>query len=233
MTVYRIKYHVTGQAKYISHLDLAQVFERSMRRASIPMAFSEGFNPHPKFSFGSALAVGVCSSGEYMDVELKGYLPANEVKARLNKSLPEGFYADDVIAMTEKKTKLMAVINRAKYIAKLPLLENFTTASLQENLNDLLSHDDLMVMRKTKKGIKERNIRSGIFELEGKIEENIAYIKMTVQTGSEGNVRPEEVIRLLCQKEHIPADFDSVQYHRVGLYVQGEEQLMTPLDVGR
>ena len=87
----RIKYGKTEAGKFISHLDLSRAWERAFRRAQIPVAYSQGFNPHPKISFGSALAVGVTSSGEYLDVSLKKIIPLKEIKGELSKYLPKGW----------------------------------------------------------------------------------------------------------------------------------------------
>ena len=86
----RIKYGKTREGKFLSHLDLMRAWERAFRRGAIPLAFSQGFNPHPKISFGSALAVGITSSGEYMDVELKSFREIKEIKATLENYLPWG-----------------------------------------------------------------------------------------------------------------------------------------------
>lgn len=64
----RIAYAKLEEAKYIAHLDLGRVFERACRRAGIPLAYSQGFNPHPKITFGSALAVGVEGEQEFVDL---------------------------------------------------------------------------------------------------------------------------------------------------------------------
>ncbi|MGF7186172.1 radical SAM-linked protein [Desulfitispora alkaliphila] len=227
---YRIEYSVTGNAKYVSHLDLAQAFERSMRRASLPLAFSQGFNPHPKMSFGSALAVGLSSSGEYMDVELTEEWSESEFKEALNRVLPEGLHIERVLLLKEKNVKLMALINRAKYQVLIPFTGNH---DIEEVVHELLARKELPVLRRTKKGEKERDIRPGIMRLEGRVEGSTVLLEMTVETGSGGNVRPEEVVQLINEVSNMSLEPEMAKYHRVGLYVQEGGQLLTPLDVGR
>ena len=92
-----------------------RAWERAFRRGAIPLAFSQGFNPHPKISFGSALAVGITSSGEYMDVELKSFREIKEIKATLENYLPLGLKVYDIVEIDPATPSLMSRINRAKY----------------------------------------------------------------------------------------------------------------------
>jgi len=85
-----LKYSLEEEGCFLSHLDLMRLMERAFRRANLPLAFSEGFNPHPRVSFASALAVGVTSEGEYLDVQLRENIPIQEVQKRLNMALPSG-----------------------------------------------------------------------------------------------------------------------------------------------
>ena len=89
MATARMKFSKGEEVKYISHLDLQRTFQRALRRADIQIAYSQGFNPHPKLSFAMALAVGMTSEGEYVDVELAHPIDAKEMKERLNNLYPE------------------------------------------------------------------------------------------------------------------------------------------------
>ena len=89
MMMYKYRAEITKgeEVRYISHLDYAGLIERAIRRAKLPAAYSEGFNPHMKIAFASALAVGVTSDAEYMDFELTQQLCQPEVFDKLNKKL--------------------------------------------------------------------------------------------------------------------------------------------------
>ena len=228
MATYRIKYSILGAAKYISHLDVAQVFERSMRRAGLPFAFSEGFNPHPKFSFGSALAVGVSSEGEYLDVELRAEVNPEEIRGRLNQVFPEGFRALEVQEVSGKGPTPMAILNRAIYHISIPTKDKqISQEDLDQTLNQLLNSLELKIIRDTKKGLKEKDIRPGIYSLEGKINQGIIKLNMMVMTGSEGNVRPEEVGELVVKKLNLNTELKLAEIHRQGLYVYKDEEIIT------
>ena len=84
----RIKYGKPNAGRFLSHLDLMHAWERAIRRTGAPLAFSQGYNPHPKLAFGSALSVGTTSDGEYMDVELERDIDAEAFRQELAAALP-------------------------------------------------------------------------------------------------------------------------------------------------
>ena len=86
----QIKYTKGEEVKFISHRDLMRVFQRAVRRAELPIAYSQGFNPHMKISWGQALKVGATSEGELATIQIDGWLKPQEVMARLNQTLPRG-----------------------------------------------------------------------------------------------------------------------------------------------
>jgi len=95
--VQRIKiiYKKGEEVKYISHRDLMRAFQRAIRRADLPISYSQGFNPHMKVSWGQALKVGAASEAEEAILQLESWLKPEEVKLRLNKELPKGLAISD------------------------------------------------------------------------------------------------------------------------------------------
>ena len=86
----KVKYRKGEEVKFIGHRDLMRAFQRAIRRADLPIAFSQGFNPHMKISWGNALKVGATSKSEHAELELKTWVKPDELMARLNASLPRG-----------------------------------------------------------------------------------------------------------------------------------------------
>ncbi len=111
----RVKYSKKGEAKYISHLDLMVSFNRALRRAKIPMAYSQGFNPHPKMSFGPPLAVGFESETELMDIELTIYSELSTMIKNLSREMPPGIGILEGQEMPLVIKSLSASINGAVY----------------------------------------------------------------------------------------------------------------------
>ena len=86
----KIKYTKGNDVKYISHRDLMRLFQRAIRRAELPIAYSQGFNPHMKISWGNALKVGHCSDHEEAVLGIEGWIKPPELMERLNRVLPKG-----------------------------------------------------------------------------------------------------------------------------------------------
>lgn len=86
----RVKYTKGEEIRFISHRDLMRAFQRAVRRADLPIAYSQGFNPHMKISWGNALKVGQSSPGELAELQIDGWIKPAELMSRLNVHLPKG-----------------------------------------------------------------------------------------------------------------------------------------------
>jgi radical SAM-linked protein len=234
-----IQYSKEEEARFLSHLDLMTAMERAFRRAGLPLAFSEGFNPHPRVSFASALAVGVTSEAEYLDVQLLEEIPAEEVLRRLNNVLPRGLCVREAVPVTKRTESLMALINLARYRVEVPFHSGDGVSS-QERINkvigDVLATTTYPVQRKSKKGLREVDIRPGIRELTGRLKEggaeSILLLEMAVQIGSDGNVKPEEVVEMFGALS--PSSFhlgNNLRIHRLGLYIETNGHVWSPLEI--
>lgn len=226
----RMKYSKTNAGRFMSHLDLLRTVERVFRRAGLPLAFSEGYNPHPKISFGSALAVGVTSDGEYLDVELREELEPGLIEAKLKEAQPSGINISKVIKLDKRTQSLTAQINMAAYTVTVPLAQKLTDRELREHILSVLAQPSLCVAREGKKGVRQVDIRKGIYNLEGKTETDKMVLVMRLQTGSEGNVRPEEVVEVLRRTGSLNLR-EGLQIHRLGLFVKNDQVIKTPFEI--
>ena len=86
----KVKYRKGEEVKFISHRDLMRAFQRAIRRADLPVAYSQGFNPHMKISWGNALKVGAASEAEFAEIQIDGWIRPHELVERLNRQLPRG-----------------------------------------------------------------------------------------------------------------------------------------------
>lgn len=226
----RIAYTKVNEAKYIAHLDLAKVFERALRRAGVRLAYSEGFNPHPKISFGSALAVGVEGEQEYVDIELEQEIDLKEILGRLQEQLPSGIRLIEGRYVNQAAKALMAVLNSASYQVIVSMALPITEARLQESIAAWLGRQQVTYVRYSKKGRVEKDIRPWVKVLTGKIQGDEAVFEVEVEVGNQGSVRPEEVLGSLCDLENLPLDLDHLRIKRTGIYVSYEGQKLSPLD---
>lgn len=229
----RMQFCKTREGRFLSHLDLMHTWERVIRRSQLPLAYSQGFNPHPKINFASACAVGTTSDGEYMDMELTQELPVEQVEEMLQAVMPPAFRVSAMKVVSGKAPSLMSIIQRARYVLQLELVEEVSQEQLDAAVENFWQQEEIVIYRykKNSKDKKPVNIRPGVYELELTAEGKNALLHIQVQSGNEGNIRPEEVAYGLMATG-MPMVQHVVRIHRQGLYVLDEKGiLLTPLDV--
>ncbi len=190
MSNYILKYSRDDRVKYISHLDFVRMFHRAARRAELPFVFSQGFNPHPVMTVAQPLSVGVTSDGEYMKVGFDGEFSPQDLTDRLNAALPPGFKILSARKVEGKEIDLTK-IDRAEYWVKV----EYEGSIDAQDIADFLNEPRLIVMKKSKSGVKESDIRPYIYKLDltGSDEKTAAF-SMTLAVGSVYNLKPESVI---------------------------------------
>jgi len=161
----RVKFFRGEEVKFISHLDLMKMYERALRRSGVPIAYSQGFNPHPQMVFGLPLSVGVTSESEYADFELEGNMDPGEFMQRLNGSLPEGIRIVDA-AVKKAGSNIMAAIAGASYDIMASTDSNLDMEVLKDKLRQFLDKEEIYVEKEAKGKIKQINIRPMIYNME-------------------------------------------------------------------
>lgn len=191
----RFSYSVLGPVKFLSHLDLLKYFCKAVKRASIPIAYSEGFNPHPRIAFGPPRGVAIAGLNEYCDIKLKTPMTAAEFTEKFNAALPKGIEITGAREIIGKAKPLQAVINRAVYEAE---LTGADFAAMPKRVQDLLAAENVEFLRHNpKKGDKIINLRGGIEELAWEITPEGGKLQMTLIFGEGGSVKPTEVVQYL------------------------------------
>ena len=184
----RIKFRKNGVMKFIGHLDIMRFFQKALRRADIPVAFSGGFSPHMIMSFANPLGVGLTSDGEYFDLELTEPISSKEAVNRLNAQMAEGMEVLSFVQIPDdKKAKGMSIVAGADYYSY-PKYISFPE-NWKEKLQEFYAQEEIPVWKATKKSEKEVNIKSMIYELAPR--DNGIYMK--VAAGSVQNLKPELV----------------------------------------
>lgn len=161
----RVKYCKNGPIKYISHLNLAQVFTRALRRADIPMVISGGFNPRFRMSFGPPLPLGISSTSEYLDIRVKEEIKPDELVDRLNRVLPQGFKIVKAKIIPLSSDSLVKVISSVFYIITLKLKKSVIN----------LSKEDLSQNREkpNREILREKKVDRELKDLKKEIDKNI------------------------------------------------------------
>lgn len=199
-------YAKEGPAKYISHLDLIRAFERAARRAGLPFAFTQGFNPHPKLSFAAPLAVGTAGEAEFADIELSTNIAAGVVAKSLSSAMPEGLRLIEVRPVAQSAPALMAMVDRAVYTARAVLADPPQNETLRGAIDSFLARPQILVERRSKTGEKRKcDIKTGIFMLSASMNNDIIELVAELKTGSSGNVKCEELITAFMEESGLRA----------------------------
>lgn len=158
----RLRFAKTGAMIYLSHLELITVFTRAVSRGWVPILFSLGFHPHPRFSFGTATSVGVESQAEYMDMFVASGITAEEVRGRLNAVLPEGLSILESVEADVKSPSISTLINATRYRIT---FANFSTEELSQRCVQFLAHDAFVIERHKKGQSQSVDLRSETISL--------------------------------------------------------------------
>lgn len=210
----RLKFIKEGPIRFIGHLDLMRTFQKLFMRSGIPVAYSEGFNPHQIFSFATALAVGVSSEGEYLDLRLSKEVPLEMLIPVINAHAPQGIKIIDGVVLKQKEPKAMAALAAAKYCIT---MENSDIT--QQDVDSLLAKDTVIIQKKNKKGkIKDVDLRPGLYEIG--IDGNV--ISMLIATGSSFNIKPEQVLQKIHEENGSDYDKFNYSFHRLELYHEND-----------
>lgn len=220
----RIKFSKEGPVRFIGHLDIMRYFQKAIRRAGIDIAYSTGFSPHQIMSFASPLSVGHESCGEYFDVELNSITDTEDIKMRLNRTMAEGIQILQVAVLDETEVNAMASVAAADY-----LISFRDSVSLpddwKEKLTAFYKKDKIPVIKKTKKGEREIDLKETIYQLE--IREDQVY--MLLDAGSGSNMKPGFVLETFCTAENISLPEYPFRVRRLETYKRTGEGKLVPL----
>ncbi|NVO00005.1 MAG: TIGR03960 family B12-binding radical SAM protein [Geobacteraceae bacterium] len=159
----RVRYSKIGKMIFLSHLELLTLFIRAVKRADIPVKYSQGFHPHPKFSFATALSVGVESSAEYLDIEVAPDFTADSLKKALNGSLPEGISVLEAWKIDPKSPTLSMIMDTVRYRVTVP--ENAGIIDLAAGAARFMELDSYPFFRVKKNGEQHYDLRHELHDL--------------------------------------------------------------------
>jgi radical SAM-linked protein len=191
----RSTFSKTEAMRFTGHLDLHRTLERTMRRANLPLAYSEGFNPRPKITLASALPLGFTSEGEVVDFWLKEALPIKDISMALVKASPPGIIFHQFEEVGLRDPKLQTTILSATFtVTLLEPLENF-----EDKVSTILEAEDIP-RSKTRKGkTRTYNLRHLILDMQAlpENEHGQQQLEMTLQAKEGATGRPDEVLEEL------------------------------------
>jgi radical SAM-linked protein len=216
-TVIRFRWEKGEEARYSSHLDVIKVFERALRRAGLPVSYSQGFHPKMKVAFGPPLPLGHLSTAEYLDIRFEQPY-RREFFERLAAALPPGFSLIDAQPILAKTESLSASVNVARYEVRLP------GAVEPSRCAKFLEEKEIWAERSSEGERKRVNVRPFVRALES----NGAGLKMELVMAGGDFVRPEEVLVGLGLPEMVTQE---AVFVRRELLIFADGNLLSPHEV--
>ena len=219
------------EIRYISHLDYASAMERAIIRAKLPVAYSEGFNPHMKISFASALAVGVTSQAEYIDIECKAEIDVNQAVEHLKATLPMGIRIKGAAYIQGNVPALMAIVNLATYEITVPLLAE-DIGIIEDSIRWFNEAEAVLYTRESPKGKKEIEIKQYMAKpITLTALEKAVRLILEIRITPTGSIKPGEVLGALVAMFDLPVDIDNLLINRTGLYISNANRQVSPVEL--
>ena len=211
------------EISYTSHLDVQRTLQRAFRRADLPLAYSKGFNPHPKLSFATALATGYTSDGEWFEVELDRPIEPESFIDRVNPVLPDGMRVVEAFEADDGIDTLSKLIRAAHYELTVHFDAPVSGQQVSDAVRAIMGNDPVIVEKKTKSGIKPTDIRPDILEASVKeVSDSSAILDVVGTLTAAGGLRAETFVRALFDRLHLNGFFTA---HRISLCFEGSDRL--------
>lgn len=220
----RAEYRIGPELRFLSNLDTMHMMERALRRARIPFALSEGFNPHIRLSMGTVLPVGLWGKKEYFDLELDQPLPLDQLCDALNKVLPVGAHVIQAQEIEAAAPSLMKAVNCAAYGFILQMSQQDISSICQ----NILKAEKLLIPSRGKKKGVDKDLKKGIYSIDIQPDEAGFCLMIWVGTGEPLNIRYDEIMDLLQQQGVPPQAI--LEVFREGNYIRINEGMYSPLE---
>ena len=215
-----IRFAKRPRLRFISHLDLQRFFQRAVNRTGLPIAYSQGFNPHPVMSFGSALALGWTSDYEVIDIKLSAPMGRKRTEDAIRAALPEDLAVLEVRMVDDRHPAPMALVKMADYRVT---LEGEGADAVLAQIPAFLAREAVSAVKKTKSGEKEINARALVVNMtpfEGGFD---ARLMLTERE----SIKPDMVVALLVDMAGV--ETPEAHIHRLTLLGEDGDGNLRPL----
>ena len=216
-----IRFGKQPRLRFISHLDLQRFFQRAVNRTGLPIAWSQGFNPHPVMSFSSALALGWTSEYEVIDIKLSAPMGRKRTEDAVRAALPEDLPVLEVRMVEDRHTAPMALVRMSDYHVR---LEGENAPAVLEQIPAFLAEENVSATKKTKSGEKTINARPLVLSLE---KTGPVSFKTRLMLTESQSIKPELLVDLLARMAGVEAP--QLRVHRLMLLGVDAEGNPTPL----
>lgn len=216
---YRLGFEKKDKMIYIGHLDLMTFFQRAVKRAGLPIAYSKGFNPHQLMSFACPLSLGCYGYGEFVDIELDHPMDEDEIISSLNAAMNKGMRITSARALCDGEKTGAAVVTAADYRVTLGIKADNT----ERLINELMGLDKMEIERTSKRKTKTVDIKPDIFALSGDNSGEKTVLNMRIATGSANNLKAELVCEYIYRYLGIPFEPYKLVIERLALLKGGDK----------
>lgn len=194
----RILFSKKNKAKFISHLDLVRVVTRAIKRADLPIVYSQGFNPTPRLSFALPMSLGHESECEIMNFKVDPDMSCAEIENRLSKQLPDGFHIKDVYIPDDNGAEL--------YAAEYSIIIYGNTVN-NEDIVKILEQPTAEIIKKTKSGEKLTDIKPFIYKYAVESNDDKIVLTCVLNAKDPHFLNPEYVVKLLFEKLSVQFEY--------------------------
>ncbi|MBE5773011.1 MAG: DUF2344 domain-containing protein [Clostridiales bacterium] len=215
-----IRFGKQPRLRFISHLDMQRFFQRALNRTGLPIAYTQGFNPHPVLSFGSALALGWTSEYEIIDIKLAVPMGRKRTEDAMRSALPDDLPVIEVKLVDDRHPAPMAQVKMADYRVT---LEGEDVERILAQVPAFMERECVLEMKKTKSGEKEINIRPLVISAD--TFEN--GINMRLMLTEKESLKPNLMLKALCDMAGV--EIPEAKIHRLLLLGEDVEGQLKPL----
>ena len=209
--------------RHIGHLDIQRSVQRGLRRSGLPVAYSNGFNPHILVTFASALSTGACGKREIMDVTMAEDVSEKTFLEKMNRAMPPEMQLSEARAVDRKHPSLPPMLRAAQY--DLMIREEKYAQRMIEAIPAMMARENIPAMRKTKTALKECDIKPLIYSLNGKDGHIYATLVLTERESCKPVMLTEALKREAGIEEEV-----RVLVTRTALLGEDEEGRLVPLE---
>ena len=187
----RLCFYKRGSLAYIAHLDLVRTLTKSISRAGIPVRYSEGFNPHPRLSFATAMSIGLESDVEFLDIRLTKTVDPTLMMQAFNESLTAELQATDAYLPEAKFTDI------AYSSYEIRIVTEGASPLLAEQCEKALTNGPVVVFKRSKGGDKDTDISGGIRSASVAYEDGALLLRAVLKADNAGFINPEYLVTYL------------------------------------
>lgn len=204
----RVVFTKEPQLRWISHLDLIKTIEKALRRAQVPLALSQGFNPRPKMSIAAPLALGLSSKSELLDFELQVRVDLKALQTKINEHLPEGLEFIQLYEVPSKGPSLMSLVTVSHY--QFRFFKSLKVLELEKIVELINQKEELLFEVEQKRRTRTIDLKPGIFALYTTDDCGEIFLNAVLETSSSRFIRPNYIVDLI--NEHLQEPLELEDY---------------------